>query len=61
MALDSILLAKLFISLIVVLAPVDVIPLYLSLTHELDAQQRRRVLRRMIITAGLPVYRHVSV
>ncbi|MDP1708698.1 MAG: MarC family protein [Gammaproteobacteria bacterium] len=50
MDIDGILLAKLFVSLIVVLAPVDVIPLYLSLTHELDAQQRRRVLRRMIIT-----------
>ena len=41
---------KQFVSLIVVLAPLDVIPLYLSLTQELDTLQRRRILQRMILT-----------
>ncbi len=50
MILDYIQLSKQLVSLIVVLAPIDVIPLYLSLTRDMTAQQRNRILRRMITT-----------
>ena len=50
MSLDYIQLSKQLVSLIVVLAPIDVIPLYLSLTRDMTAQQRNRILRRMITT-----------
>jgi multiple antibiotic resistance protein len=50
MTLDYIQLSKQLVSLIVVLAPIDVMPLYLSLTHDMTVQQRNRILRRMIIT-----------
>ncbi|MCL5802046.1 MAG: MarC family protein [Gammaproteobacteria bacterium] len=50
MTLDYIQLSKQLVSLIVVLAPIDVMPLYLSLTHDMTTQQRNRILRRMIIT-----------
>ncbi|MBI3345340.1 MAG: MarC family protein [Gammaproteobacteria bacterium] len=50
MTLDYIQLSKQLVSLIVVLAPIDVMPLYLSLTRDMTAQQRNRILRRMIIT-----------
>lgn len=50
MILDYIQLSKQLVSLIVVLAPIDVMPLYLSLTRDMTVQQRNRILRRMIIT-----------
>ncbi len=50
MTVDYIQLSKQLVSLIVVLAPIDVIPLYLSLTRDMTTQQRNRILRRMIIT-----------
>jgi multiple antibiotic resistance protein len=50
MAIDYIQLSKQLVSLIVVLAPIDVMPLYLSLTRGMTTQQRNRILRRMIIT-----------
>lgn len=50
MAIDYIQLSKQLVSLIVVLAPIDVMPLYLSLTRDMTIQQRNRILRRMILT-----------
>ncbi len=50
MQFDTILLIKQYVSLLVVLAPLDVMPLYLSLTQDMDAARRRRVLLRMIAT-----------
>jgi len=50
MTIDYIQLSKQLVSLIVVLAPIDVMPLYLSLTRDMTIQQRNRILRRMIIT-----------
>lgn len=50
MDFDTILLIKQFVSLMVVLAPLDVMPIYLSLTHDMEAARRRRVLLRMIVT-----------
>ncbi len=50
MQFDTILLIKQYVSLLVVLAPLDVMPIYLSLTQDMDAAQRRRVLLRMIAT-----------
>lgn len=50
MHFDTILLIKQFVSLLVVLAPFDVMPLYLSLTHDMEAARRRKVLLRMIVT-----------
>ncbi len=50
MQFDTILLIKQYVSLLVVLAPLDVMPLYLSLTQDMDAARRRRVLLRMIVT-----------
>ena len=50
MIIDYIQLSKQLVSLIVVLAPIDVMPLYLSLTRDMTTQQRNRILRRMIIT-----------
>ena len=50
MTLDYIQLSKQLVSLIVVLAPIDVMPLYLSLTRDMTLQQRNGILRRMIIT-----------
>lgn len=53
MSIDYIQIIKQLVSLLVVLAPIDVIPLYLSLTHGMDSAQRRVILRRMIITVML--------
>jgi multiple antibiotic resistance protein len=50
MTIDYIQLSKQLVSLIVVLAPIDVMPLYLSLTRDMTIQQRNRILRRMILT-----------
>lgn len=50
MSIDYIQLSKQFISLIVVLAPMDVIPLYLSLTQGLSNHQRHQILLRMMST-----------
>ncbi len=50
MQFDTILLIKQYVSLLVVLAPLDVMPLYLALTHDMEPARRRRVLLRMIVT-----------
>ncbi len=50
MTIDYIQLSKQLVSLIVVLAPIDVMPLFLSLTRDMTTQQRNGILRRMIIT-----------
>ncbi|MDO9372042.1 MAG: MarC family protein [Gammaproteobacteria bacterium] len=50
MQFDTILLIKQFVSLMVVLAPLDVMPLYLSLTHDMEAARQRKILLRMIVT-----------
>ncbi|MCL4315878.1 MAG: MarC family protein [Gammaproteobacteria bacterium] len=50
MHFDTILLIKQYVSLMVVLAPLDVMPIYLSLTHDMEAARRRRILLRMIVT-----------
>lgn len=47
MSIDYIQISKQFISLLAVLSPIDVIPLYLSLTKEMSAAQRHQVLLRM--------------
>lgn len=53
MSFDYLLPFKQFISLVVVLAPLDVIPLYLSLTQGMGSRQRHQALRRMIIAVVL--------
>lgn len=50
MSIDYIQLSKQLIALLVVLSPIDVIPVYLSLTGHMGDTQRHRVLRRMIAT-----------
>ncbi|MEO7557497.1 MAG: MarC family protein [Gammaproteobacteria bacterium] len=56
MSFDYIQLFKQFIALIVVLAPLDVIPLYLSLTQGMTGQQRHQVLVRMIIAVIITLF-----
>ncbi len=49
MHFDTIQIIKQLVSLLVVLAPLDVMPLYLSLTHCMSGVQRHRILVRMIV------------
>lgn len=53
MHFDAIQIIKQLVSLLVVLAPLDVMPLYLSLTHGMSGVQRHRILLRMIVTVLL--------
>lgn len=50
MAFDYIQFFKQLVSLLVVLSPIDVMPLYLGLTQGMTERQRLRILHRMIIT-----------
>src|SRR3990172_9754783 len=49
MSIDYIQISKQFISLMAVLSPIDVIPLYLSLTKDMSREQRHKILLRMTI------------
>ena len=51
MSIDLLKLGKEFLSLLTILAPFSVLPVYVSLTQNMPEQARRRALRRTLLTA----------